>query len=184
MRECLLKFGVPESNIFSLMDPSEHATNNVYIDLVEKLKKGANKDPPVNYFVMHCFSGAGVQIKGMQSVLFNEFDDSLGAPHIFEAEYLLKKIAEDFPNSYHIGVFTSQRGQTSLPKCTRKPANTPRHLQQRASEAKTDKYASKSSSESLSNSNHERSRFNHTQNVGHARTNSAHDELDKSRCNF
>ena len=60
MRECLLKFGVPESNIFNLMDPSEHATNNVYIDLVEKLKKGANKDPPVNYFVMHCFSGAGV----------------------------------------------------------------------------------------------------------------------------
>ena len=43
-------------------------------------------------------------------MIFNEFDDTMGGPRIFEAEYLLKKIAEDFPNSYHIGIFTSQRG--------------------------------------------------------------------------
>ena len=65
MRECLLKFGVPEANIFNLMDPSEHATNTTYIELIEKLIKGSSKDPPINYLVMHCFSGIGVQVKGM-----------------------------------------------------------------------------------------------------------------------
>ena len=125
MKECLLKFGVPKANIYNLMDPSEHATNSVYIELIEKLNKGAKKDPPVNYMVIHCFSGAGTQVKGMQSIIFNEFDDVVSGPRIFEAEYLLKKIAEDYPNSYHIGIFTSQRGQASLMKCARKPATTP-----------------------------------------------------------
>ena len=125
MRECLLKFGVLEENIYNLMDASEHATNSVYIELLEKLAKGAKKDPPVNYLVMHCFSGAGAQVRGMHSIIFNEFDDMINGPRIFEAEYLLKKIAEDYPNSYHIGVFTSQRGQNAIGKCTRRPANTP-----------------------------------------------------------
>ena len=122
-----MKFGVPEPNIYNLIDPSEHATNTVYIELIEKLIKGAKKDPPVDYLVMHCFSGVGVQVKGMQAIPFNEYDDALRGPQIFEAEFLLKKIAEDFPNSYHIGVFTSQRGQLNLPNCTRKPS-TPRYL--------------------------------------------------------
>ena len=65
MRECLLKYGVLEQNIYNLMDATEHTTNSVYIELLEKLAKGAKKDPPINYLVMHCFSGAGTQVKGM-----------------------------------------------------------------------------------------------------------------------
>ena len=124
MRECLLKFGVPAINIYTMIDPIEHATNTVYIELVEKLAKGAKKDPPINYMVMHCFSGAATLVRGMQSLVFNEFDESEGAPRIFEAEYLLQKIAEDFPNSYHIGIFTSQRGQGNLMKYARRPEQT------------------------------------------------------------
>ena len=80
MRDCLMKFGIPETNIYNLIDPSEHATNTVYIELVEKLIKGSKKDPPVDYLVMHCFSGVGVEVKGMQAIPFNEFDEALKSP--------------------------------------------------------------------------------------------------------
>ena len=74
MRDFLLKFGLPEENIYHLADPSEHATNTVYIELLEKLMRGRKKDPPVNYLMIHVFSANGIQISGMQSLLFNEFD--------------------------------------------------------------------------------------------------------------
>ena len=74
MRDFLLKFGVLEANIHHLADPSEHATNTVYIELLEKLMAGKKRDPPEDYLIIHCFSANGIQVNGMQSLLFNEYD--------------------------------------------------------------------------------------------------------------
>ena len=121
MKDFLLKFGVPSNNIFHLQDPSEHATNQAYIDLVEKLLDGRKCDPPEDFLVIHIFSANGLQVNGMQSIMFNDYDEENKFYRLFEAENLLRELSNEFSNLYQIGIFTSSRKQTGEVNCMRRP---------------------------------------------------------------
>ena len=121
MRDFLLKFGLPEENIHYLQDPSEHAANCAYMDLLEQLTAGRRADPPEDYLVVHCFSASAIQVNGMQSLLLNEYDEESSFYRLFEAEDLLRGLADEFSNLYQIGIFTSHRKQAPVPRCARRP---------------------------------------------------------------
>lgn len=72
---------------------------------------GRKADPPEDYLIIHSFSANGVQVNGLQSLAFNEYDEEKRFYRLFEAEAYLRRLAEEFANSYHIGIFTSDRKQ-------------------------------------------------------------------------
>ena len=59
----------------------------------------------------------------MQSLLLNEYDEQARFYRLFAAEDFLRRLAEDFPNLYQVGIFTSQRRQLSIPTCARRPSS-------------------------------------------------------------
>ena len=59
----------------------------------------------------------------MQSLLLNEYDEEKSFYRLFEAEDFLKRLAEEFPNLYQIGIFTSHRKQVSISACVRRRSN-------------------------------------------------------------
>ena len=117
MKDFLLKFGVKEENIHLLDNPTEGETRKLYMQILRKLVAGRKKSPQEDYLVIHTFAGHGVQDQGTQWLLHNEYCKARGFYKMFGAENKLRMLAQEFQNSYQIGIFACCRQRHDPPKC-------------------------------------------------------------------
>ena len=68
---------------------------------------GRDAEPTEDFLIIHNFSGISTQCNGMQTLLFNEFDKGSGFYRVLPAEDLVRQIANEYTNSYQIGIFTN-----------------------------------------------------------------------------
>ena len=62
--------------------------------------EGRKSDPPEDFLVIHVFSANGLQVNGMQSIMFNDYDEENKFYRLFEAENLLRELSDEFSNLY------------------------------------------------------------------------------------
>ena len=81
----------------------------MFKSLQKRIQAGDKLKIKRRYLVIYLFAGHGVLFKGMQGFLLNDFDESKKFYRILGAEEKIRVLAENFGNSYHIGVFTCCR---------------------------------------------------------------------------
>ena len=123
MSDFLRKFGVTEKDTYYLENASVQQTVKMYKSIVQKLTFAKQQNPPEDILIIHNFSGRSTSKNGMQTYVFNEFDESSAFYKVLAAEDLLRQLASEFPNSYQIGIFTDSNQLPSMEACVRKPSN-------------------------------------------------------------
>ena len=123
MSDFLKKFGVTDKDTYYLENATVQETIAMYKDIVSKLTAGKQQNPPEDILIIHNFSGHSTSKNGMQTFVFNEFDETSAFYKVLAAEDLLRQLASEFPNSYQIGVFTDSNQLPSMNVCMRKPSN-------------------------------------------------------------
>ena len=87
------------------------------MQILRKLVAGRKKSPQEDYLVIHTFAGHGVQDQGTQWLLHNEYSKERQFYKMFGAENKLRMLAQEFQNSYQIGIFACCRQRHDPPKC-------------------------------------------------------------------
>ena len=108
--KCLKKFGQFEIVTFS----RNHATIKEVNDTLHKkvfipLRDGKKSKPPEKYLIVFFFACHGVLYEGTQHVVLNEFNNDKKYYKLYPAANKLRGYADDFPNSYIIGIFACCR---------------------------------------------------------------------------
>ena len=98
-------YNVRDEDIVEIQNATEKVCSDTYSQFSEKLQKSSGK----RILVFHVFSGHGVLKDRNQSMLINRFDPQSRFYERFEAEKWIKKIAQECPNTYNIGIFGSHR---------------------------------------------------------------------------
>ena len=84
---------------------TEQKCDETYTAFMEKLQKNSDQ----RTLIFHVFSGHGALKNRNQSMLINKFDPTTQFYERFEAEKWIKRIAQECPNTYNIGVFGNHR---------------------------------------------------------------------------
>jgi hypothetical protein len=87
------------------------------MQILKKLVAGRKKSPQEEFLIIHTFAGHGVQDAGTQWLLHNEWDKSRKFYKMFAAENKLRMLAQEFQNSYQIGIFACCRQRHDPPEC-------------------------------------------------------------------
>ena len=85
LKDYLINFGVEDYDFFVLNDPTEAQVEEKYKTILNIVEEGSAKSPPENTLIFHCFVGQGVEMRGSQYVLINEFDSNTNFYKMFAA---------------------------------------------------------------------------------------------------
>ena len=66
-------------------------------------------NPTTNFLIMYVFTGHGMNVKGQQVLLLNEFDQASNWYKMLNVEAKIKFIAQMYPNSYQLAFFSCDR---------------------------------------------------------------------------
>ena len=59
--------------------------------------------------IIYAIAAHGSLMNGSQCILTDEFDSKINFYARFPAEQYIRRLAQNFPNSYHLGVFACSR---------------------------------------------------------------------------
>ena len=87
----------------------KNQTKSEMAKVFTKLQKRVKEDSATGYFIVHVIAGHGVQFKGNQTLMTNEFDSVSNFYKRFPIEVLMRIFAKNNPNSFHLGIFACCR---------------------------------------------------------------------------
>ena len=79
--------------------------NTIFRNMQNRIKK----NPDTNFLVLYVFAGHGMNVKGQQVLLLNEFDKASNWYKMLNVEAKIRVIAQMNPNSYQLAFFACCR---------------------------------------------------------------------------
>ena len=99
------QFRVKDEDIITIQDKDYSSTLNYF----RLLESALATDDAGKTLVIYAMAGHGTLMSESQCLLINEFDAQSNFYKRFAGEQKIRKLATQFPNSYHLGIFACSR---------------------------------------------------------------------------
>ena len=105
-RDCMKHYGVNDpKNAYVLHNADFRTCNTTFRNIQKRL----NSDKDKKFLILYVLAGHGMNVKGQQVVLLNEFDKQSNWYKMLNVEAKIRVIAQMNPNSYQLAFFACCR---------------------------------------------------------------------------
>ena len=105
-KEAMKHYGATDpEDCYVLHNANSKECNTTFRTLTQRLQK----NPDTNFLILYVFAGHGMNVKGQQIVLLNEYDKPSKWYKMLHVEGKIRVLSSMFPNSYQLAFFACCR---------------------------------------------------------------------------